>query len=131
MTAKTKQLHKRVLSLEIGDDEDPILRLPDSPELDDLREQGMALICNEREIMLRRGEAIAAWDKAQDRGDDMTEFDAKWKAVEREIAENTAKREAIAQKSQNIVAALMAEGRRKLAAEKAARLQCGVTLYQG
>ncbi|MGL4186085.1 MAG: hypothetical protein ACRCR4_09935 [Thiotrichaceae bacterium] len=112
-----------MLSLEIGDDEDPILRLPDSPELDDLREQGMALICNEREIMLRRGEAITAWDKAQDRGDDMTEFDAKWKAVEREIAENTAKREAIAQKSQNIVAALMAEERRKLAAEKAARLR--------
>ena len=121
MKAKTKQLHKRVLALEIGDDEDPILFPPDSPELDDLYEQDMALMWYESEIMERRSEAIAAFDKARQRGDDMTEVDARWKAVEREIAENTAKREAISQKSQNIVAALMAEERRKLAAEKVAR----------
>ena len=123
MKAKTKQLHKRVLALEIGDDEDPILFPPDSPELDDLYEQGMELMWREGAIMERRGEAIAAWDKALQRGDDLTEFDERWKAVEREIAENTAKREAIAQKSQQIVADLMKIERRKLVEAKAARLR--------
>ena len=123
MKAKTKQLHKRVLALEIGDDEDVILFPPDSPELDDLYEQGMELMWREGAIMERRGEAIAAWDKALQRGDDLTEFDERWKAVEREIAENTAKREAIAQKSQQIVADLMKIERRKLVEAKAARLR--------
>lgn len=123
MTAKTKQLHKRVLALEIGDDEDVILFPPDSPELDDLYENGMELMRREGAIMERRVEAIAAWDKALQRGDDLTEFDERWKAVERELAENTAKREAIAHKSQQITADLMKIERRKLMEAKAARLR--------
>lgn len=123
MTAKTRRLHKRVLALEIGDDEDVILFPPDSPELDDLYEQDMELMRLSGEIFSRRVEAIAAWDKALQRGDDLTEFDERWKAVEREIAENTAKREAIAHKSQQIVADLMKIERRKLVEAKAARLR--------
>lgn len=123
MTAKTKHLHKRVLALEIGDDEDVILFPPDSPELDDLYEQGMELMRREGAIMERRGEAIAAWDKALQRGDDLTEFDERWKAVERELAENTAKREANARESQQITADLMKIERRKLMEAKAARLR--------
>ena len=123
MTAKTKHLHKRVLALEIGDDEDVILFPPDSPETDALYEQGMELMRREGAIMARRSEAISEWDKALQRGDDLTEFDERWKAVEREIAENTAKREAIAQKSQQIVADLMKIERRKLVEAKAARLR--------
>lgn len=123
MTAKTKHLHKRVLALEIGDDEDVILFPPDSPETDALYDKGMELMRREGAIMERRVEAIAAWDKALQRGDDLTEFDERWKAVEREIAENTAKREAVADKSKQITADLMKIERRKLMEAKAARLR--------
>lgn len=123
MTAKTRHLHKRLIAIELGDDEDVILCPPDSPELDDLHKQSMALMWGEGEIMVRRGEAIAEWDRAFQRGDDITEFDERWKAVEREIAENTAKREAIAQKIQKLVADLMKIERRKLMEAKAARLR--------
>ena len=123
MTAKTKHLHKRVLALEIGDDEDVILFPPDSPETDALYEQGMELMRREGAIMARRSEAISEWDKALQRGDDLTESDERWKAVEREIDENMAKREAIAHKSQQITADLMKIERRKLMEAKAARLR--------
>ena len=123
MTAKTKHLHKRVLALEIGDDEDVILFPPDSPETDALYEQGMELMRREGAIMARRSEAISEWDKALQRGDDLTEFGERWKAVERELAENMAKREAIAHKSQQITADLMKIERRKLVEAKAARLR--------
>ena len=123
MKAATKNLNRRVLNLEIGDAEDPILFPPDSPELDDLYDQGMELMWREGAIMERRVAAIAAWDKALQRGDDLTEFDERWKAVERELAENTAKREAIAHKSQQITADLMKIERRKLMEAKAARLR--------
>jgi hypothetical protein len=123
MTAKTKHLHKRVLALEIGDDEDVILFPPDSPETDALYDQGMELMWREGAIMERRGEAIAAWDKALQRGDDLTEFDERWKSVERELAENTAEREANARESQRITADLMKIERRKLMEAKAARLR--------
>lgn len=126
MTAKTRRLHKRLLALEVGDDEDVILFPPDSPELDSMHEQDMELMRNEGEIMERRVEAIAAWDKALQRGDDLTEFDERWKAVEREIAENMAKREAIAHKSQQITADLMRIERRRLMEAKAARLSGSV-----
>ena len=126
MTAKTRCLHKRLLALEVGDDEDVILFPPDSPELDSMHEQDMELMRNEGEIMERRVEAIAAWDKALQRGDDLTEFDERWKAVEREIAENMAKREAIAHKSQQITADLMRIERRRLMEAKAARLSGSV-----
>ena len=126
MTAKTRRLHKRLLALEVGDDEDVILFPPDSPELDSMHEQDMELMRNEGEIMERRVEAIAAWDKALQRGDDLTEFDERWKAVEREIAENMAKREAIAHKSQQITADLLRIERRRLMEAKAARLSGSV-----
>ena len=126
MTAKTRRLHKRLLALEVGDDEDVILFPPDSPELDSMHEQDMELMRNEGEIMERRVEAIAAWDKALQRGDDLTEFDERWKAVEREIAENIAKREAIAHKSQQITADLMRIERRRLMEAKVARLSGSV-----
>jgi hypothetical protein len=112
-----------VLALEIGDDEDVILFPPDSPETDALYDQGMELMWREGAIMERRGEAIAAWDKALQRGDDLTEFDERWKSVERELAENTAEREANARESQRITADLMKIERRKLMEAKAARLR--------
>ncbi len=123
MTAKTKHLHKRVLALEIGDAEDPIFPAPNTPELAELHQKSMELMRLSGEIYSRRVEAIAAWDKALQRGDDLTESDERWKAVEREIAENMAKREAIAHKSQQITADLMKIERRKLMEAKAARLR--------
>lgn len=123
MTAKTKHLHKRVLALEIGDDEDPIFPAPNTPEVQALHQQSMDLVQREGDLMRRRVEAIAEWDKALQRGDDLTEFDERWKAVEREIAENTAKREAVADKSKQITADLMKIERRKLMEAKAARLR--------
>ena len=122
MAAKTRRLHKRVLNLEIDDDEDPILSAPRTPELDELHQQFMSSIKVEGDLMILRGECIREWARLHESGGDAMEASLRWKAVEREIAENTAKREAIAHKSQQIAAELMKIERKKHLDLKAARL---------
>ena len=126
MATKTKHLHKRVLNLEIGDDEDPILSAPRTPELEELHQQFMDSIKAEGGLMQLRGECIREWAGLHESGDDATEAALRWKAVEREIAENTAKREAIAHKSQQITADLMKVERKNHLDLKAARLSGSV-----
>ena len=122
MTAATKHLHKRVLNLEIGDDEDPIFSQQDTPELSDLRQQGMDLMQREGDLMRRRVESIAEWARLHESGGDTAEVDLRWKAIEKELSENRLQHEALQVRSATLVAASLARQRRELTAAKAARL---------
>ena len=123
MTAKTRHLHKRVLNLEIGDDEDPILCTPDTPELQALRQQFMELQKNEGAIMVRRGECIREWSEAHDKGDDLAEIEQRWSSVEAEISQNRANLEECGKRSATICSESLAKQRRKFMEAKAARLR--------
>ena len=123
MKVATKNLNRRVLNLEIGDDEDPIFSQQDTPELSDLRQQGMDFMQREGDLMRRRVESIAEWARLHEAGDDLTDCEARWRAVEKELSENRLQHEELQAMSQKLVAASLARQRRELTATKAARLR--------
>ncbi|WML90131.1 hypothetical protein RCF98_14285 [Thiothrix lacustris] len=123
MTAATKHLHKRVLNLEIGDDEDPIFPAPNTPEAQALHQQGMDFMQREGDLMRRRVESIAEWATLHEAGDDLTDCEARWRAVEKELSENRLQHEELQAMSQKLVAESLARQRRELTATKAARLR--------
>lgn len=122
MKAATKNLNRRVLNLEIGDDEDPIFPAPNTPEAQALHRQFMDLMQREGDLMRRRVESIAEWARLHESGDDLTDCEARWRAVEKELSENRLQHEALQVRSATLVAESLARQRRELTAAKAARM---------
>ena len=122
MTVKTKHLHKRVLALEIGDDEDPIFPAPNTPEVQALHQQFMDSLRNEGAIMARRGECIREWAEAHEKGDDLANIERCWSSVEAEISQNRAGLEECGNRSATMLSESLTKQRRELTAAKAARM---------
>ncbi|MDQ5770831.1 hypothetical protein [Thiothrix subterranea] len=122
MTAATKHLHKRVLNLEIGDDEDPIFPAPNAPELAELHQQFMDSLGNEGDLMRRRGEFIREWAEAHEKGDDLADIERRWSSVEAEISQNRASLEECGNRSATMLSESLTKQRRELTAAKAARM---------